>query len=221
VAEPAGGGEPSFFNAAVALKEEIRRRGGHQPLWCTETGIACPSFYSWLPKQGPRFSGREAADTLVKGLTLLFAAGVDRAYYYYTGSLFGGSGYPSRILNSAYSLLDYDGSPKPILPALAQAVAMLGNAAEPTDLSTSTLRAYSFRRKAGYVAVVWARGTTTSASASVALGGQESLQAFDMMGAALPSPVTVDDRPVYLLASSREALTRALTAEPGLAGINR
>ena len=59
-------------------------------------GNRLPQLLSWLPKQGPRFDGRTASTTLVKGLTLLFAAGVDRADYYYTGSLFGGSGYPSR-----------------------------------------------------------------------------------------------------------------------------
>ena len=177
VAEPAAGGEPSFFHAASALKEEIRRRGGQQPLWCTETGIVCPSFYSWLPKQGPRFDGRTASTTLVKGLTLLFAAGVDRAYYYYTGSLFGGSGYPSRILNSGYSLLDFDGSPKPTLPALAQVAAMLGSVSEPSDLSTPTLRAYAFRRNDGYVAVVWARGGTTPSPAPLNLSGRSAPRA--------------------------------------------
>lgn len=213
VAEPAGGGEPPFFRAAAAMKEEIRRCGSRQPLWCTETGIACPSFYSWLPKQGPRFSGRVAAGTLVKGLTLLFAAGVDRAYYYYAGSLYGGSCRPSRILNSSYSLLDYDGSPKPILPALAQATAMLGSVTEPSDLSTPTLRAYAFRRKDGYVAVVWARGGSAPDPFPLMLSGPSVPRAQDMMGASLSGPITVDDRPVYLLASSREALARVLNAD--------
>jgi hypothetical protein len=212
VAEPAGGGEPAFFQAAAGLKDAIRRHGGQQPLWCTETGMPCPSFYSWLPKQGPRYSGTVAAATLVKGLTLAFAAGVDRAYYYYAGSLEGGSGYPSRILNSAYSLLDYDGSPKPTLPALAEAVAMLGGTSESADLSTPSLRAYAFRRKEGYVAVIWARGGAAPTPAPLDLSGQV---ARDLMGAALTSPVTVEDRPIYLLASSREAIAHVLEGDLG------
>src|SRR5205807_9015046 len=128
VAEPSDGGQPACYRAAAALQEEIRSRGGKQPLWCTETGVPCPSFYSWLPAEGPRFGRRAAVGTLVKGLTLMLAAGVDRTYYYYVGHLKGGWGYPSRILNSSYALLDYDGSPKPTFPAFAQAIAMLGDA---------------------------------------------------------------------------------------------
>ena len=66
------------------------------------------------------------------------------------------------MLNGAYTLLDYDGSPKPTLPALAQAIAMLGDATEPADLSNPALRAYVFRRLGAaqgsrFVAVAWAR----------------------------------------------------------------
>src|SRR5260370_27918343 len=78
VAEPSDGGQPACYRAAAALQEEIRSRGGKQPLWCTETGVPCPSFYSWLPAEGPRFGRRAAVGTLVKGLTLMLAAGVDR-----------------------------------------------------------------------------------------------------------------------------------------------
>jgi hypothetical protein len=35
------------------------------------------------------------------------------------------------------------------------------------------------------------------------------------MGAAVPAPLKVGSRPVYLLADSREALTRALKAAEG------
>ena len=34
-----------------------------------------------------------------------------------------------------------------------------------------------------------------------------------MMGAPLSGPITVDDRPIYLLANSREALARALDVD--------
>ena len=212
VAEPAGGGAPVCFGAAAALRDEIERHGGHQPLWCTETGVPCPSFYSWLPKQGPRFTDRAAVATLVKGLTLMSAAGVERVYYYYVGQLEGGIGYPSLMLNSAFSLLDYDGSPKQTMPALAQAVAMLDDAREPVDLSTPALRAYSFRRKEGYVAVAWARGGAAPTPPPLTLTGPAAPLARDAMGAPLASPVTIDDRPIYLLAESREALVRALGA---------
>src|SRR5206468_788575 len=98
----------------------------------------------------------------------------------------GGSGYPSRILNSAYSLLDYDGAPKPTLPALAQAAAMLGDTTEPTDLSNAALRTYAFRRKGGYVAVVWARGGAAPTPAPLDLSGPGAPHAQDLMGAVLP-----------------------------------
>lgn len=220
VAEPADGGQPALYRSAAALREAIERRGGHQPLWCTETGVICPSAYSWLPVQGPHFSGRIAAGTLVKGMTLLLAAGVEHVYYYYIGSLQGGSGYPSRILSSASALLDYDGAPKPTLPALAQAMAMLGDAGEPSDLSTPTLRAYAFRRGAAeaarpaqpeqqFVAVVWSRGGA-EALQRPAVTTARGLSARDVMGAPLAFPVTLDDRPVYLLADSRESLAQAL-----------
>jgi hypothetical protein len=34
------------------------------------------------------------------------------------------------------------------------------------------------------------------------------------MGASLAPPVTISDQPIYLLAATREALARALRAEP-------
>ena len=213
VEEPAGGGAPTVHEAARALKAEIQRRGGRQPLWCTEAGVPCPSFYSWLPAQGPLFSDRAAVATLVKGLTLMFAAGVERVYYYHVGNLYGGSGYLSRILNSGYTLLDYDGSPKPTLPALAQAIAMLGDAAEPSDLSTPALRAYAFRRKNGYVAVAWARGGRAPLPSPLPLTGPGAPAVRDVMGASLAAPVTVGNQPIYLLAPTRAALVRTLGAD--------
>jgi hypothetical protein len=213
VEEPAGGGAPTIYQVARNLRAEIQRRGGRQPLWCTETGVPCPSFYSWLPEQGPLFSHRAAVATLVKGLTLMFAAGVDRAYYYNVGGLYGGPGYLSRLLNSSYTLLDYDGSPKPTLPALAQVVAMLGDAGEPSDISTPTVRAYAFRRASGYVAVAWARRGSAPAPSTLTLTGPGAPAARDAMGAALSSPVTIGDQPIYLLAHSREALARAVAAD--------
>jgi hypothetical protein len=217
VAEPVDGGDPPFYRGPGELREEIRRRGGRQPIWCTETGIYCPSFYSWLPKDGPRHSGSAAAAALVKGLTLQLAAGVERIYYYQIGGVEWGQGYPSRMLNSAYTLLDYDGSPKLTLPAMAQAIAMLGAAAEPADLSTPTLRAYLFRREHGekggrFAAVAWARDANP---VPVELTGSAAIAAYDLMGAAVPAPLKVGSRPVYLLADSREALTRALKAAEG------
>lgn len=217
VAEPVDGGDPPFYRSAASLREEVRRRGGRQPIWCTETGISCPSFYSWLPKDGPLFSGQVAAEALVKGLALQLAAGVERIYYYQLGGIEWGQGYPSRMLNSAYTLLDFDGSPKPTLPAMAQAIAMLGNAAEPADLSTKPLRAYLFRREQGekgrrFVAVAWTRGADP---VPVELTGSAAITALDLMGAAVPAPLSLGSRPIYLLADSREALERALGAAKG------
>jgi hypothetical protein len=216
VAEPAEGSMPAFYQAAVDLRAEIRRRNGRQPLWCTESGVPCPSFYSWLPKEGPRYDGRVAVATLVKGLTLALAAGVERVYYYHMGGLEWGQGYPSRILNAGYTLLDYDGSPKPTLPALAQAVYLLGDASAPVELSTPDLRVFTFRRAHAapgetYVAVLWPRGDTPRSF--VPLAGS-SVRPRDAMGAPLASPLTLDERPIYLLAATREALVHALAAPP-------
>jgi hypothetical protein len=212
VAEPPDGGEPVFYRNAVALRKEIRRRGGRQPLWCTETGVPCPSFYSWLPEQGPRFSDRAAVATMVKGLTLLLAAGVERVYYYQVGGLKSNPGYAHRMLNFPYTLLDYDGAPKPILPAFAQAVAMLGDVTDADDLSTPQVRAYAFHRPRApeaerFVAVVWTR---SGSPPPLELSGADAPVARDCMGAALSAPVPLGDQPLYLLAGSREALTHAL-----------
>jgi hypothetical protein len=133
------------------------------------------------------------------------------------GGIEWGQGYPSRMLNAGYTLLDFDGSPKLTLPAMAQAIAMLGSAAEPADLSTRSVRAYVFRRegveKGGrFVAVAWARGAEP---VPVELTGNAAITAFDLMGAAVPPPLSLSGRPVYLLADSREALARALKATEG------
>jgi hypothetical protein len=100
---------------------------------------------------------------------------------------------------------------------MAQAIAMIGNAAEPADLSTPEVRAYLFHREGAaagsrFVAVAWARGASP-----VLLDpqGGSAVRMLDVMGAPLSGTVTVDDRPVYLLADSREALERALGAAPG------
>jgi hypothetical protein len=82
------------------------------------------------------------------------------------------------------------------------------------DLSTPALRAYAFRRPNGYVAVAWARGGSAPSPEPLALAGPGAPTLRDVMGASLASPVTVGDQPIYLLAATREALARALRAEP-------
>ena len=90
---------------------------------------------------------------------------------------------------------------------------MLGDAAEPSDLSTPALRAYAFRRKNGYVAVAWARGGGAPLPSPLPLTGPGAPAVRDVMGASLAAPVTVGNQPIYLLAPTRAALVRTLGAD--------
>ncbi len=188
------------------LRSLMAKHGTVKPIWNTEGGVACPTFYSWLPPDGWPCTPREAAATYTKCVTLLLAAGVKRWCYYFAGWPGGGRGDYYQLLNTPYVQIDFDGSPKATLLAQSAAAQMLDGAQFVSDCSTRTRRAYLFQRGPDAVAVLWAKGVGAAREPPL-LSIPAGVRAFNMMAAPLAAngSVSVTTEPVYVVAPGRTA----------------
>lgn len=121
-------------------------------VWNTEGGTQCPSYYSWL---GAEEKARAAARTLAKTLILNKAAGVKRYFYYHVWQELGAPRMFDWLLANNWSLLDYDGSPKPTLAALSACAQNLEGAEPVARCETPGLKAYIFKKGTGAVVALW------------------------------------------------------------------
>lgn len=121
-------------------------------VWNTEGGTQCPSFYSWL---GAEERARAASRTLAKTLILNKIAGVKRYFYYHVWQEVGAPRMFDWLLANNWSLLDYDGSPKPTLAALAACAQNLEGAQPFARCETPGLKAYIFKKGTGAVIAAW------------------------------------------------------------------
>lgn len=121
-------------------------------VWNTEGGTQCPSFYSWL---GAEERARAAARTLAKTLVLNKANGVKHFFYYHVWQEIGAPRMFDWLLSNNWSLLDYDGSPKPTLGALATCARNIDGADAISRVETPALKAYVFKKGTGAVIAAW------------------------------------------------------------------
>ncbi len=121
-------------------------------LWNTETGTPNPTFQSWL---NTHEASRAAARTVAKTLILNKAIGVQRLFYQ---NVWHESG-PGRLFENALSdntsMLDYDGSGKPVLAAYAACARILEGAGPAGRVETAALKAYVFQRRGETVVAAW------------------------------------------------------------------
>jgi len=203
VTEPSDGGPPQAIRDVARLRELMAKHGKVKPIWNTEGGVACPTFYSWLPPNGWPCTPREAAATYTKCVTLMMAADVKRWCYYFVGWPDGGRGDYYRLLNTPYVQIDFDGSPKATLLAQSAAAQMLDGASFVSEASTDRLRAYLFQRGADAVAVLWARSEAKPVTVSLPGG----LRAYNMMASPpqAKAGLSVTADPVYIVGPGRRA----------------
>lgn len=136
-----------------SLRGKLSLVGGEKiPLWNTEGGTSCPSYYSWL---GAEEQSRAAARTVAKTLILTRASGVRRYFYYHVWQENGGSRLFDYAFANNWSLLDYDGSGKPALGALGACAQNLDGAAPAGRVETAALKAYVFRRGSETIVALW------------------------------------------------------------------
>ncbi|HIE51245.1 MAG TPA: hypothetical protein EYP85_05760 [Armatimonadetes bacterium] len=197
VREPEGGGDPPLVQDVQRMQELMREYGEEKPIWHTEGGVACPTFYSWLPPNGWRWDVRTAAATVTKCVTLLKSAGVEKWFYYYVGYAWGGRGNYYTLLNTPYIQIDFDGSPKATLLAQAAAATFLDGAQFREKVTAGPLRAYIFAREGDTVAVVWREGAGTGPK----LRRPREVHLYDLMGAerAAEEGWMLTAEPVYLV----------------------
>ena len=185
------------------MRESMRGHGREKPLWHTEGGVACPTFYSWLPRNGWRCDPLTAARTLTKCAVLLRSVGVERWFYYFIGYAWGGHGSYYRLLNIPYIQIDFDGSPKPTLAAQAAAASFLDLASFEAALRVGAARIYLFRRAQDRVAVAWCERDAPGPALRV----PEGCEVYDLTGARR------DSRVLHLGADPYYVVGRDLTAE--------
>lgn len=223
--EPRGKRGRSAIEEGVRYLRMLLREEGREdvPIWDTEGGVGCPSFYSWLPPDGYRWDWREAAATVPKAVAQLMAAGVEKWFYYFVGFAGGGSGSYHRMNNIAYVEIDIDGSPKATLLAHAAAARLLDRSVYTGKIAAGPVVAYVFERQGSATGVLWTRqdeqgegGQAVEISLPRELLGA---QVYDVMGRSRRAEkmLRVDEVPVYLMARMsgrrlRLLLRRALAA---------
>ena len=176
----------------------MAKHGTVKPIWNTEGGVACPTFYSWLPPNGAPCTPREAAATYTKCVALMMAADVKHWCYYFVGWAWGGRGDYYRLLNTPYVQIDFDGSPKATLIAQSAAAQMLDGARFVADASTADLRAYLFQRGPDAVAILWAKREGQPVRLALPKPGA---RLYNMMGAPLEQQtLALTTEPIYLVA---------------------
>lgn len=148
------GGRDQVTQWSLALRGKLNLLGAQKSeIWNTEGGTQCPSFYSWL---GAEERSRAAARTVAKTLVLNKANGVKRYFYYHVWQEQGAPRMFDWLLENNWSLLDYDGSGKPTLGALAACAQSLEGAEPIARAETPALKAYVFKKGTGCVIAAWA-----------------------------------------------------------------
>ena len=195
------------------MRGKIDAAGGKElPLWMTEGGTACPSFYAWL---GRRDQARAAAETVAKHLIQTKALGVETFFYYYAWQEIGSPRMFHGLASGWYvhPLLEYDGSPKTSYAAYSGAAHLLTGAKPVGQIEEGRFRIYAFQRGDDAVLALWARDALVEpARLSVDVGN--AVRQYDLMGAEQPvrreagqCVLELDSAPTYLIARNVDADT--------------
>lgn len=215
------GGHDQVTAWTQSLRGKLNLVGGEkQPLWNTEGGVPCPSYYSWLSAEE---QSRAAARSLAKTLILAKANGVRRFFYYHVWGEDGGPRLMDWLYDNNWALLDYDGSGKPTLGALAGCAQRLEGTQHAGRLETEHVKAYFFQRGADTVVAAWSPTALTDPQPIQLALHPYSVSAFTLMGnikgvkSVPPTPATADkpavsgsvtvslrDEPCYLVVRNTE-----------------
>jgi len=182
------------------IRAKIDAAGGRNlPLWMTEGGCSCPSYYWWLDR---RDQARAAAETVAKHLIQTKSLGVETFFLYYAWQEIGSPRMFHGLQSGWYvhPLLEYDGSPKTSYAAYAGAARLLAGARPAGSIEEGRFRVYAFERDGEAVLALWARDALLEpAVLRVDLGAQRECR--NLMGAREPV-VTEGGRTVLSLRSA-------------------
>jgi hypothetical protein len=173
------------------------------PIWNSEGGIGCPSFYSWLPKDGYSWGWAEAAAAVPKAVAQMMSQRVEKWFYYFIGYANGTWGPFYRMNNIAYVETDVDGSPKATLLAHAAAARFLDERSFIGRIVGPHVVAYVFQGKGQATALTWARaGENENSEVELAVPGECTV--YDLMGRQMQvgNRLRLTDCPVYLVAKT-------------------
>ena len=167
---------PDWYNQ---IRAKITAAGRPDiPVWMTEGGCSCPSYYWWLDR---RDQARAAAETVAKHLIETKGLGIARYFYYHTWQEIGSPRMFHWLFANHWVLLEYDGSPKTIYAAYSGAAHELANAKPAGTLARGKVRAYAFARGQDTVLALWAKDSLTQPTVlAVDLGAGVTVR--DMMG---------------------------------------
>ena len=181
------------------IRDKMEAAGGrHLPIWMTEGGTFCPSWYWWM---GRRDSARGAAETVAKHLIETKSLGATTSFYYHAWQEIGSPRMFHWLLHNHWVLLEYDGSPKVNYAAYSGAAHQLAHARPFGAIERGHFRLHVFERGEEVIAAAWARGALLEPrNLDVRLGPEVS--AANMMGASIP------------LAREGDAVRLALRSDP-------
>lgn len=194
-----------YEESFAALAELMRAHGGPKPLWITEWGCYAdddPPTVPWTAGDATMNrcrwpSEREATEHIVKFTAVSFAHGVRKIFFHAgTCGAINGS-------DAGGVLFEYGGTPRKMYAGVAVLTRLLGVPDRLVKIvKDGSFRAYVFETGKRTVAICWSNEPR-------ALSGVE---AVDIMGNPLPSPVRVGSTPVYLLGTNIDRVLNRMSA---------
>ena len=172
----------------------------------TQGGTGCPSFYSWLGAQG---EARAATRALAKTLILNRANGARHYFYDYVWDENGVNRLYDAFYTDNRSLLDFDGSGKPTLGALAASARLLEGAERAGRVETRDLKAYVFQKGSDTLVAAWSPTALTQAREISVGDDPRRLRVFNLMG----NPSGFRNREKHLSINLRNEPTYILVRE--------
>ncbi len=213
---PTNGGpeefKPTWRQAIMSHQRALSAYGRLLPVWNSEGSIGSGSDSYYRDFYLGRSAGkiRLSPVYLVRGYVCSLAAGQERFYWY---ALMEDSG-PAR--SGGLGMLEYNGRPKPVVPAYATAVKYLDGKSFALELKLGErTRCFVFSSKGESVAVIW---NILGAAAVRMVFAESGVRVADLMGNDLPAKngkvsAAVGVYPLYLTyAGSAVELSAAIKA---------
>ena len=187
------------------IREMMRKYGVEKPIWISESGFSCESFFSDPELHTPSFSMANIvndAGNVVRGYVTCISAGVEKFFWWRLRHW----DYSYHAIHEQESLVEYTRAPKATFYALAGLTERLGGANFKQSLDLAPyVSCKLFEGNSNATAVVWV-AFALDKDAMLSVDSSSSLALYDLMGNPMPVQriagkqiVPVSHRPYYIV----------------------
>lgn len=195
ISRNSGGPEKNWIKNVAENRKNLINAGKDVPIWNTEAGCSHESYYKVFYDAKQNVLPRISPAIIAQAYATSLAAGMKRLYWYVLAEDWGPAG------AGGLHMLEYNGTPKPVIPAFAVCVKYLSGKkfVKKLELGKDTV-CFLFKGKSKPVAVIW---RSMGAKAIKAELSGNSVNVFNIMGNALnirngKIPVEISTFPVYV-----------------------